>query len=303
MNRDILLGVSCSLLVHGFVLWIGAHLQHEASMPVRIPAALNLSIVRHSIPKAASQAPTMKTTPLSSRPELVMMHRMTPRKAMVESVTPTRRIHTLNTVRKKASPQTIPAPDPVRDTEAIFKKLRVPKKIPKKTAPEKSPATEPTMASVALPVRQTIDRPRPMPSEGRGGQLASLRDSPVTLPGPTVKDKEEGGPTGEASLPVQGDPPIIEAVPDYAVNPKPVYPKLAIRRNYQGTVILLVEVLGDGSVKEVEIFESSGYSVLDRSAQRAVRRWRFKPGTRYGEPAAMEVKVPVVFRLKGQGAG
>ncbi len=101
----------------------------------------------------------------------------------------------------------------------------------------------------------------------------------------------------ETKGPGRPDDQIIEAVPDYAVNPKPQYPKRAVLRGQEGTVTLLVEVLLDGSVGEVEIFESSGYVILDRSALKAVRKWRFKPGTKMGKPLTMKVKVPVVFRL------
>ena len=163
--------------------------------------------------------------------------------------------------------------------------------------------TEPTTAPIAPSVSQKTDKLKTAPLTERGEPIASLHDSPVAISGHPAKDKAVTGTTRQASLPDQGGPPIVEAIPDYAVNPKPVYPKLAIRRNYQGTVILLVEVLADGSTNEVEVIESSGYSVLDRSAVRSVRKWRFKPGTRYGKPTAMKVKVPVVFRLKGQEAG
>jgi protein TonB len=105
----------------------------------------------------------------------------------------------------------------------------------------------------------------------------------------------------EGLAPVGAD--LREAVPDYAVNPEPVYPRLAIRRNYEGTVLLMVEVLSDGSVREVRVLESSGHAILDRSALNAVQKWRFKPGTRGGKPVIMNVKVPVVFRLTGEEKG
>jgi protein TonB len=303
MNRDILLAVSCSLLLHGFVLWIGAHLQHQTSRSVCLPPVLNLSIVKRSIHRAASQGSSAKPTPPLPSPELVTMSRTTPRKAMSESITRTPKIDTRNTLRKGPNSQSIRAPQPVRRTKAILKKLEVPKKIPKRSTPPENLETETTTAPVVPSVSQKADKLKTAPLSERGEQIASLRDSPLAIPGPQAMDKAGVGTTRQASLADQGGAPIVEAVPDYAVNPKPVYPKLAIRRNYHGTVMLLVEVLADGSVRGVEVFESSGYSILDRSALRAVQKWQFKPGTKYGKPVTMKVKVPVVFRLKSQGAG
>jgi protein TonB len=65
----------------------------------------------------------------------------------------------------------------------------------------------------------------------------------------------------------------------------------------------MVEVLSDGSVRNVRVLESSGHAVLDRSALKAVQKWRFRPGTRGGKPVTMNVKVPVVFRLTRDGKG
>ena len=297
MNRDILLAVSCSLVLHGFVLWIGAHLQHQASRPVTMPAVLNLSIVKSSIHRAAS---SVKPTPPLPSHDLVTVSRTTPRKALRESITRIPKIDARNTLRKKPDTQSLRAPQPIQKAEAILKKLEVPEKIPKRTAPPKKVETETMRTPVEPAVSQKVDKLEDAPVTERGEQIPSLRDSPVTTPGRPARDKAA---FETASLADEGGAPIVEAVPDYAVNPKPIYPKLAIRRNYQGTVTLMVEVLADGSVRDVEVFESSGYSILDRSALRAVQKWRFKPGTKHGTPVTMKVRVPVVFRLKGQGTG
>lgn len=300
MNRDILLAVSCSLVLHGFVLWIGAHLQHQASRPVAMPTVLNLSIVKRSIHRAAS---SVKPTPPLPSHDLVTVSRRTPRKALRESITRIPKIDTRNTLRKKSDSQSLRAPQPIQKTEVILKKLEIPKKIPKRTAPSKKLETETTRAPVEPFVSQKADELKDAPVADRGEQIPSLHDSPATAPGRPARDKAAFETTLQASLPDEGGAPIVEAVPDYAVNPKPLYPKLAIRRNYQGTVTLMVEVLADGSVRGVEVFESSGYAILDRSALRAVQKWRFKPGTKHGTPVTTKVRVPVVFRLKGQAAG
>jgi len=90
---------------------------------------------------------------------------------------------------------------------------------------------------------------------------------------------------------------VVTAVPRYKENAPPVYPRLARRRGYEGTVVFSVWVLVDGTVGELEVKQSSGHSTLDRAAERAVRKWKFTPASRMGVPCAMSVDVPVRFVL------
>ena len=81
-------------------------------------------------------------------------------------------------------------------------------------------------------------------------------------------------------------------------NPPPRYPTRAIRRGWQGRVILDVEVLPSGKPGLVGIAMSSGYGVLDRSARKTVQKWRFKAARRAGIPYRSKVRVPVQFKLE-----
>ena len=90
--------------------------------------------------------------------------------------------------------------------------------------------------------------------------------------------------------------PIEMAVPTY--REEPVYPRLARRRGYEGTVILKVLVGVDGSVADLEILESSGHDILDRTAEKSVRKWMFEPWKKGDEPIEMWGQVVVRFQLK-----
>ena len=92
-------------------------------------------------------------------------------------------------------------------------------------------------------------------------------------------------------------PAITQASALYLHNPKPKYPALAKRRNWQGTVLLAVIVTTEGRAKSVRIHSSSGYTILDKSALHTVRLWGFRPGTKAGKAVEMEVLVPVHFLL------
>lgn len=105
--------------------------------------------------------------------------------------------------------------------------------------------------------------------------------------------------TGKETAPAEAAARIIQkASPLYQINPPPKYPRIARRRGYEGTVVLEVFVDESGRPKKVVLFSSSGHTLLDKAALKAVRNWRFQPGRIDGISEAMNVKVPVRFQLK-----
>jgi protein TonB len=72
----------------------------------------------------------------------------------------------------------------------------------------------------------------------------------------------------------------------------PLYPLASRRKGESGTVVILVNLDGQGQVLEASIRSSSGYPALDRSAMAAVGKWKFRPG------APPLLLVPVIFRLE-----
>lgn len=90
----------------------------------------------------------------------------------------------------------------------------------------------------------------------------------------------------------------VDAVPAYSDNPKPTYPRIAREKHWEGVVWLEVDVSEDGTLSDLRIDRSCGYAVLDRSARRAVRRWRFTPARKAGYAVASKVRVPICFQLE-----
>ncbi len=82
-------------------------------------------------------------------------------------------------------------------------------------------------------------------------------------------------------------------------NPRPRYPPSARRKRVQGRVLLAVVVTKSGRASSVRIRKSSGFQLLDQAALKTVKRWRFRPATRNGQPVRARVIVPVTFKLKG----
>jgi protein TonB len=71
-----------------------------------------------------------------------------------------------------------------------------------------------------------------------------------------------------------------------------------MRRGWEGTVLLRVQVLPSGQPGEIQIQKSSGRTQLDDAALAAVKRWSFVPAKQGDVPQAGWVSVPIDFKLK-----
>ena len=80
--------------------------------------------------------------------------------------------------------------------------------------------------------------------------------------------------------------------------PPPDYPRRALRRGIEGTVLVRVDVGPDGVPTSVGISQSSRSRELDRAAIEAVERWRFRPAMADGRPTVGTVVVPIDFNAR-----
>jgi len=90
----------------------------------------------------------------------------------------------------------------------------------------------------------------------------------------------------------------VEAKPDYIQNSPPPYPELAKQMHQEGIVMLSVDVDKEGDPVSVEIIQSSGFRMLDQSALKAVRHWKFQPGSIGRIFVDSTVTIPIRFRLE-----
>jgi protein TonB len=157
-------------------------------------------------------------------------------------------------------------PPPVEDELAT--KPPPPKPIPK---PKPKPVVKPVPKPVAKPVEQPPAPP--------------VAPQPVAAPAP---------PAPPAPAPVTP----ASANAGYLHNPAPEYPALAMRRNWEGTVLLRVHVLASGKPGEVQLQKSSGHEQLDDAALAAVKRWSFAPAKQGNNPIDGWVSVPIDFKIQ-----
>ncbi len=78
---------------------------------------------------------------------------------------------------------------------------------------------------------------------------------------------------------------------------KPEYPPAVRGKGIRGTVVLDCIVLPDGRVGDVRVATPLEPS-LDEAAMRALRLWRFEPGTKDGKRVPVQVAVEMTFSLQ-----
>lgn len=147
-----------------------------------------------------------------------------------------------------------------------------------------------------------VVKPRPQPRPVIRDTLIQKPaiDAPVLVDDgmPFVETVVDAPVANEAPPSLEPAGPVVGMQLQYEHAPSPDYPRAAIQRSLEGTVLLRVLVGIDGRPLEVGIEKSSGHAVLDREALRHVQRtWRFRPALRDGQAVQAVGIVPIDFRL------
>jgi TonB family protein len=89
-------------------------------------------------------------------------------------------------------------------------------------------------------------------------------------------------------------------VPAVVSEVKPAYTPEAMRDGITGSALLVAIVEVDGSVSNIRILRSLDPG-LDGESAKALSGWRFKPGTKNGQPVRVEVEVEMTFTTDAAG--
>jgi len=183
-----------------------------------------------------------------------------------------------------------------RENNVDVVKKKPPPKTPEKKDPPKKPLPKPK-EDMVTPEPPEIEPPAPEKKEPPvdGNQLQEEANRKDNIPDDAAEDDLESSTHGNSMSNMTAE---VEAVPLYKTNPPPQYPRVAVKRGYQGTAELMVLVNANGSVDDVWLFESSGYSILDEAALQSVKHWSFTPGKKGDQAIEMWVRVPVHFQLR-----
>lgn len=86
---------------------------------------------------------------------------------------------------------------------------------------------------------------------------------------------------------------------EYLSAPPPKYPRGALSRRIEGTVLLQVLVGINGHPLEVTVSQSSGNRELDEAARSQIlKRWSFRPAMKNGQAVQALGLVPIAFNLR-----
>jgi protein TonB len=161
------------------------------------------------------------------------------------------------------------------------------------TPPKPLPKPKPKPKPLPKPKQKLPPLPKAPPSE-KAISREDQAEEPQPPPPPvqkTAKLAEEDNKALGAPI----TPPRHDANP--LNNPAPAYPTISRRLKEEGIVILELLILPDGKVGEVRVKKSSGFERLDKTAMKAVKRWRYLPAKRGDEPISYWYLQPLEFSL------
>ena len=77
----------------------------------------------------------------------------------------------------------------------------------------------------------------------------------------------------------------------------PDYPREASQNNWQGNVVLTVEILASGNIGRIILKKTSGYKILDEAAISASKKWKFTPAKSGNKTVSAWLIVEIQFKL------
>jgi TonB family protein len=191
-------------------------------------------------------------------------------------------------------------------------KIAVPVAKPTPQTPPKEitkPQEQPPQIALNVPVKPmdagqiaqvgTIDAPSAPPTASQGSGVGGGSGTGTgTGSGPgrgSGLGAGEGGGTGGGAYQIGNG----VTSPDLIHRTSPQYTAEAMRAKIQGVALLTGIVAVDGTLQDIRISRSlDGTFGLDQEAIKCVRQWRFRPGTRQGQPVPVYVTIEVAFNLR-----
>ncbi|NVI99640.1 TonB family protein [Myxococcus sp. AM009] len=177
-------------------------------------------------------------------------------------------------------------PPPVK--VAVAPKPLPPPPVDAPPPPNDTPPPEPQAKPPPLIVGMTMSS-----TTSAGSFAAPVGNTAYGRTGPTAKDpKDVKGYSAPKYAPIYQ----VDSEPTVASEVKIPYPEEARRAGVEGTVTLSITIDHEGKVVAVKLLKGPGYG-LNEAARDAIRRFRFKPAIKAGEPVSTEMKYAYTFLL------
>ncbi len=174
------------------------------------------------------------------------------------------------------------------------------------TQPNLTPNTPPATQGLTKPVEQfpsVSDTSHSVPSDeqllaSNSGEILPPTQDTVTIT--TANPVTENKPAAP-----RFKEPVIESFLDggrrqYIRRKSPEYPKTFLKAGVRGTVLMEVLVGRDGRVRSYRVLKSDGDAFSDE-AKKAIREYRYKPGTIEGKPVSFKIVERFEFKFDRNG--
>lgn len=265
--------------VHGllFIVVVAPRPRMEQHEPLILTLALGKVSVESAPASAASPVSPAQPPP-----------RLTP---LIESIPAPTPVPTMPEPKPLAAPVLEPLSVKPRETEELPKPL-VQQPAPVKVSP-RPPIPQPQRAELMPSPRPVIDATKTAAEARRAVRHSPPPPTPAMTTPPAVSRITAPSPSAPSAPRDQGVKTEARLIGTY----KPVYPRGAQFRGWQGTVIVWLEISAAGKVLQAKLHESSGYDVLDQAALRFAGSVEFVPARRGKDAVATQVRLPVRYRL------
>ncbi len=134
-----------------------------------------------------------------------------------------------------------------------------------------------------------IADPEPEPPDLDMAKVPKPRNTALSSTSVNLDFRLAGG------LGVSGAPSDADVIP--LVRIEPTYPSRALSRGIEGWVLLEFSITPLGTVEDIIVVDSEPPNLFNSAAQRAVRRWKYKPRVEDGT-AVRRTGVQVVLTFK-----
>lgn len=155
-----------------------------------------------------------------------------------------------------------------------------------------------------LRIKPTKPKPPPTPPKKPSRQLAKLKapkiaavKAPSLRLSPPIDFAASNNILGDAFVRSESKGAVSTGlVPLVRVNP--IYPRRAKKLKKEGFVKLEFTITPEGTVRDISVITSKPQKLFDKSAIRALSKWKFRAKILDGKPVEQRASVQINFRLE-----
>jgi protein TonB len=187
-----------------------------------------------------------------------------------------------------------PSAQPSKDVNLASKTPIVQTPTPVKTAIKK------VLVEKERPINKELVQTKEQPIASNNDTQTKI-DPLVVVP--TASRQSQENTMKNISVARQVDDTIVQQARFKSLPPAPSYPRRARLRGQQGTALIHAQLNITGEVIKTRLAKSSGFSLLDKAAIKAVYHWDFMPGATELGRVQVWVEIPVQFILQSVKLG